>query len=262
MSRDLPLCASAAWWSHAWLRGDVTLAEVTAVLELHSPVHTVALAGAGEATARVRTARGDEGVGVGWLLETFAAAGVRGTACALPVPGDLFGVAGPGDLNRAALEAGEVLLGIGDRPGDVVIAAVPVTVGSGTQWFLHTAAPRPPADLGDADRALRVAIPAAADRLAALDVRRWSPDTVDGLLNLDRPARHPAPPGVPERALALAARADLVLEIVDVALADGTGGAISAAEAMLREDALVDLARTARHALVAACSSDAWPARD
>ncbi len=232
----------------------MALSEVQEHVTWHSPVHTIT---SGE-TGTLLT-DDVEGVGFDWLLESFARAGVRRTACSLPVPGDLFGLAGPPPLNRAALDAGEVLLGLGERPGEVLLAAVPVTIGAGTQWFVHRAAPRPPADLGEADRELRRAVPASADRLAALDIASWSPDAVDGLLNLDHARDFPHPPGVPARAVTLAARADLVLEIIDVATADGTGGSVSATEAMLREDVLVDLARVARRALVASCSADAWP---
>ena len=67
-----------------------------------------------------------------------------------------------------------------------------------------------------------------------------------------------APPVVPERCVALAARALVALEVVDLALED-EGGAVALHEIQRREAAIVPLARTARRALVAACSPEVWP---
>jgi hypothetical protein len=67
-----------------------------------------------------------------------------------------------------------------------------------------------------------------------------------------------APPGVPARCVELAARGLQALEITEQALEDD-GGAISAAEAEARAQALRPLARAGRRALVAACSPEVWP---
>ncbi len=67
-----------------------------------------------------------------------------------------------------------------------------------------------------------------------------------------------APPGVPARCVELAARGLQALEIAELALEDD-GGAISAAEAEARAQALRPLARAGRRALVAACSPEVWP---
>lgn len=248
---SFPLSASTAWWCTAWLRGHAGLTDVTDHATRVTPVHSTVAASPGPWAP--------ESTGLGQFLLEVKDAGAVAAACALPVPGDLHGLAGPAELNRSATEHGEALLLLGARPGQVVAAAVPVTVGAGTTWLVHRAAPRPPSDLGQADRELRLELTESATRLAQLDVASWSPDTVDGLLNLDRGPVVPAPVGTPERAVALARRSVLLLDIVELAEADGTGGAVSATEAFARQEALDVLARAARHALVAACSADAWP---
>ena len=125
-------------------------------------------------------------------------------------------------------------------------------------WHAYAARPRQLTDVGEADRALRVALLDAADQLAALDVARWRPDVADELSNLRRSPRLDAPPGVPPRCVELAARALQAAGIVDLAL-DDDGAAVSAVEVDRRREALRGLARSARHALVAACSPEVWP---
>nr|MDQ4007832.1 hypothetical protein [Actinomycetota bacterium] len=109
------------------------------------------------------------------------AAGVDHVAVALPAAGDPVGLAGPAEFNAEAVEAGEaVLLGLLDGAG---LGLVPVVVGEGVFWRVHTAAVPPPPDVGEADRGLRSALRETADALAALDVARWSPDLADALLD-------------------------------------------------------------------------------
>ena len=123
---------------------------------------------------------------------------------------------------------------------------------------MTTAERRQLPDVGEADRALRAALPEAADALAALDVARWRPEVADRLMNLRHRPRFVAPPGVPPRCVELAARGLQALEIVELALEDD-GGALTALEAETRRVALVPLGRAARRALVAAASPEVWP---
>lgn len=243
----MPAVAHAAWWGTAWLRGLADTPAVELALAAFSPVHTVESSPGGPSPAA--------GNGVEQLLLSLGRGGATGLGIALPVEGDLLGLGGPPSLNAAALDAGAALL---SYPADV--AAVPWTVGAGTTWTLYEANRRQVPDVGEADRALRLAVLECGRRLAELDVASWSPDTVDAFDDLRRPFEVDAPPGIPSECVGLAARGTQMEALVHTALADH-GGAVSAAEIRARRDVLDALSRHARRALVAACSPEAWPDR-
>lgn len=215
---SLPRCAELAWWLTCWLRGR---AEDLA-------------AGGGFAI-------GQE------LLGRLRRTGADGAGLALPRPGDPLGLAGPADLTRAALEAGEAVLvgGLGLVP-----------VGQGLEAY--AAQPRPAPDLGSADRELRATIVTTAEALADLDVARWQPELADALLDLRRRPVLSPPPGTPGAAAGLAARGAQALAIAELGLAT-EGAAVSAWELWARAGVLRDLDRASRRAIVAGCSADAWP---
>lgn len=233
--------ARLAWWVTAWLRGHV------------SPDDLLEGVLAGDAAHDVVPVTGGEVVPLVLALGEWRRAGAVSAGLALPTPGHPAGLGGPSEFNQAALTTGEavVLEGAG-------IGLVPHRAGSGVVWQSFPAARRPLADLGEADRGLRLALPQTADALAALEVARWRPEVADELISLQRPPAYDAPPGTHPRAVELAGRADQALAIVDLALED-EGGAVSAHEVLAREAALAPLARAARVALVAACSAEVWP---
>ena len=236
----LPASARLAWWGTAWLRGIVVAdLAVDAIIGDDATHRVVGLDGS------------DVPEGLATALGSLRSAGVEHLGLAWPAEGDPAGLGGPRELNAAALEAGEAVVG-GGR------GLVPRREGAVVFWHAYDARPRPLTDVGEADRALRVALIGAADALAALDVARWRPDVADELSNVRRPPRLEAPPGVPPRCAELAARALQAAGIVDLALADD-GGAVSAEEADQRRLALRGLGAAARHALVAACSPEVWP---
>ncbi len=72
-----------------------------------------------------------------------------------------------------------------------------------------------------------------------------------------RPALQ-APPGIPPTCAQLAATGARAARIVELAVADD-GAAVSAYEIGARREALRPLEQAARRALVAACSTEAWP---
>jgi hypothetical protein len=76
----------------------------------------------------------------------------------------------------------------------------------------------------------------------------------DALLNLRRSGSPPLPPGMDQKAVALATTAVRCLVIVGLAR-QTEGGAVIAAEADARTAALRPLDRAARRALAAACSA-------
>jgi hypothetical protein len=138
------------------------------------------------------------------------------------------------------------------------LGLVPRRTGASIAWVAQRADRRQLVDVGEADRQLRAALLGAAQALADLDVAHWRPEVADRLMNLrhlDVPA---APSGVPARCVELAARALQAVGIVDLALED-EGGSVTAYDVRARRDALLPLARAGRHALVAACSPEAWP---
>ncbi|XBB68892.1 hypothetical protein ABFU82_06145 [Nocardioides sp. WV_118_6] len=238
----LPASARLAWWGTAWLRGRVGPDDfLDAVL--------------GEDVAHVVTGA-DEPAPL--LLELAAARndGATAVAAVFPAPGDPTGLRGPRELNRAAIEAGEVALLLGAGTG-----LVPRQVGRAVEWALLPAERRPPPDLGEADRGLRGALLAAANRLAELDVARWRPEVADELHDLRTGVPLTAPPGTPSRCIDLAGRA-LHLEHVTALALEDDGGAVTASEAAARRDALEPLERAARLALTAACAPDGWPPAD
>jgi hypothetical protein len=172
-----------------------------------------------------------------------------GAGIALPVPGDLLGLAGPSTFNVEVVEAGEGALLEG-----VDLGLVPHRAGAGVVWSCHPAQSRRQVpDPSEADTALRQALVRTADALADLDVARWRPDVADELTALRRHVDLAFPSAMAPRAVRLAALATRCRLIVDLAL-DDDGGSITAAEADARRHALAPLDHAARRGLVAACA--------
>ena len=227
----LPHSAALAWWLTAWLRGHEqtdhvldALAEGTHLLDGGSALD---------------------------LLVRSRAGGATYAGLALPVDGDPLGLGGPRDFNGAAMDAGQAVVA-------GALGLVPEERGETVQWRVFEAAPRQLPDVGEADRALRESLVAAAGDLADLDVARWRPEAADALMNLHHRPALEAPLGTPPRCVDLAARGLQAWAIVDLARADD-GGASSAYEVDRRRGLLQPLGRAARRAIVAACSPEVWP---
>ena len=240
MQPVLPVSARLAWWGTAWLRGHVVADLVVDAVLGDDATHVVAgIPGADGSVSLTRT------------LAELRSTGAHGIGIALPAPGDPVGLGGPAAFNAAALEAGEAAVCGG-------IGLVPRQVGAAVEWTAYDAGLRQLSDVGEADRALRLALQHAVTTLADLEVARWRPEAADALMNLHhRPALAP-PPGTPARCAELAARSLQALAIVDLALEDD-GGALSVAQASLRRESLQPLGAAARRGLVAACSPEVWP---
>jgi hypothetical protein len=165
---------------------------------------------------------------------------------ALPVPGDLLGLGGPSALNIAALEAGEAVV---SGP----VALVPELDARTVVWRAYDAGPATYVDERETALELRTTLTEVTRNLVELDVVSWQPEIPDLLMNLRQRPRLPLPPGLDPRRVETVDRAVLCLEIVALARTDD-GGAVSSYEASRRREALGDLDRAARRALVGACS--------
>lgn len=253
MSSPAPSSLTLAWWGTAWLRGHVVTDLMLDAVIGEDATHTVAgLAALGLAGPGAGDGDTDAAETLVSGLGRLRAEGATGFGTAFPREGDAVGLGGPAPFNHAALDEGEAVV------CDAGIGLVPVRVGAVIAWQAYPAHRRQLPDVGEADRALRAGLTQTAQTLADLDVARWRPEVADRLLNLRHRDALAAPPGVPERCVALAERALQAAEIVELALEDD-GGAITAAEVTARREALVPLDRAARRALTAAGSPEVWP---
>jgi len=179
-------------------------------------------------------------------LHELPAAVAAAPRLALPVPGDLVGLGGPPALNLAALEAGQAVV-VG------AVGLVPEVDARTVVWRVHEAAPVPYTDERETAIALREALSRVTSRLVDLDVASWQPEIPDLLMNLRKRPPLPLPPGTGPRRVETVERAVLCLEIVRLARGS-EGGAVSTSEVGRRREALNELDRAARRALVGACS--------
>ncbi|WP_395691894.1 hypothetical protein [Nocardioides sp.] len=242
MTTHLPPAARLAWWGTAWLRGDVVTDLVVDAVVGDDATHVVA--GLPGVTGTVGLVEG---------LAQLRRRGATGVGAAFPAEGDPVGLGGPRDFNTEALGAGEAVVAIGAG-----IGLVPARTGAAVAWVATPAERRQLPDVGEADRALRVALVQSAQALADLDVARWRPEVADRLMDLRHREPLAAPDGVPARCVDLAARGLQAVEVVALALEDD-GAAVSAAQMQERRAALVPLDRAGRAALTAACSPEVWP---
>ncbi|MGD9958774.1 hypothetical protein [Nocardioides sp.] len=240
---DLPASGVFAWWLTAWLAGHVSPDALLEAVRGEDAAHHVAgLPG-----------DGDDAVPLLLAIGTLRSLGATTAGLALPVEGDPVGLGGPAPFNLEAMDQGEAVV-----VSNIGLGLVPVRAGRGVVWRCLPAQRRQVPDVGEADRTLRLALLEAARSLADLDVARWRPEVADELMNL-RHLRVPAAPHTtPAACVQLAGRGLQALGVVELALSDD-GGAVTAAQAEDRRNALQPLARAGRRALVAACSPEVWP---
>jgi hypothetical protein len=239
----LPVSARFALWFSAWVDGGASLDDVRDAIVGEDAAHDVTgLPGSPESRPLI--------VALGLLRGH----GASGAGVALPVPGDLLGLAGPPGFNVEALEAGEAVV-----LEDVDLGLVPHREGAGVQWVCHRAAshrqvPAPP----EAESVLRHRLLRAAEALAELDVARWRPELADELMAVRAPMDLPVPAVMAPGAVRLASLAARCRRVVALALVD-EGASVTAAEADARRAALLPLEQASRRALVTASSPRVWP---
>lgn len=271
---------SLSVWANAWLAGSAAPDDVLDALSLWAPKHFVAAYDSVTAghtglpwpdldeasvvmllsalrTAAARTASGEPAIGI-----------------ALPVPGDVRGLAAGTQFEADALAAGEAVvvagedgsaIGLvpefdyGDSESDIASAEPMAMV-----WTVYSLLSAPVSEhvcLGEAEYELRSAVRSAADALGAI---RPGYDVIDprGMVEelLESARAHRAPPDAPTRALRVlenAAHVDAILRVSSDLMPIGT----QLSEAQIASDALKPLSavvRSARMAAVTAILHSAW----
>jgi hypothetical protein len=200
---------------------------------------------------------------------------------ALPVPGDVRGLAAGTQFQRDALASGEAII-VTSPTGDT-IGLVPdfeyddvddelpdcdrVPELCALSWTVYSLPAAPVVDhldLGEAEYTLRSAVRSAADALGALQLgAAGSIDDPRGLVEqvLETGRHHRAPDHAPTRALRVLENAAHVDAIITVSSGLMPIGTQSASEAQIANDALRPLAsivRSARIAAVTAILHSAW----
>ncbi|WP_369138597.1 hypothetical protein [Modestobacter versicolor] len=229
-----------AVWATAWLTGRASYDAALDAL-LGDTAHRV-----------VGLPDTEEAVPLGWALSALRGLGERRLRLVLPVPGDVRGLPPVPALVAAALESGQAV--VGDR-----VALVPEELGpeavSWTAFDLAGAPPLPPpveGNLRAVSGELDLAVGDAARTLVSLDLARWNPEVPGLLAGLAKTTRAPGlPDGHEPLALSVLGRAQRLSRVLDLAMADAPGAAVTHQQAAARDDALRPLADAVRHATVA-----------
>lgn len=230
-----------AVWATAWLSGRTSYDDALEALVGDTAHRVVGLPGTAEA------------VPLGWALSALRGLGEQRLRLVLPVPGDIHGLPAVPGLAPLALEAGQAA--VGDR-----IALVPEELGpeavSWTAVTLGNAAPAaPPVEgtLRAASGQLDLAVGDAARTLVSLDLARWNPEVPTLLAGMAKTTKAPGlPPDHDPLALSVLGRAQRLAQVLDLAMADAPGAAVTRAQAAARDDALRPLAHAVRDAVTAA----------
>jgi hypothetical protein len=233
-----------AVWATAWLSGRASYDAALDALLGDTAHRVVGLPGT------------DEAVPLGWALSALRGLGERRLRLVLPVPGDTRGIPAVPSLVAAALESGQAAVG-------ARVALVPEDLGpeavSWTAVDLAGAPPVPPAVEGNlraASGELDLAVGDAARTLVALDLARWNPEVPALLAGLAKTVRAPGLPADHDPlALSVLGRAQRLSQVLDLAMADAPGAAVTHAQAAARDDALRPLAQAVRAATTASYNS-------
>lgn len=255
-----PRSALLAAWGNAWLSGEVALPELVERVQTGDEAHSVTNLWVADLPLEQAVAR-------------LRADGVERFRVALPVPGDVVGLPGPGPFTSAAVLASEAALALrADGTGIGLVPAVTahgsafdgtVTTTTWTAYDVSLAGPDPGPFLHDAEHDLRRGVAECVEVLRDLDVARWRPEVAGALQDLRSQARRglsdsELPASHPPRARQLLVQARQLAGVVSLATAD-EGGAVDTREATGRERALRELAHLVRRASVAAYNSYGLP---
>lgn len=229
-----------AVWASAWLAGRASYDDALDAL-------------LGETAHLVSGLPGTDGaVPLGHALTAVRGLGESRFRLVLPVPGDVRGLPRARGLAAAALEAGQAA--VGER-----LALVPERSGPEvTQWTafgLDGVPPAPPpveGSLRAVSGALDLAVGDAARALAGLDVARWNPEVPALLAGLSQARAPGLPVDHDPLAVSVLGRALRLAAVLDLAMVDAPGGAVTHTQAAARDGALRPLADAVREAVTAA----------
>ncbi len=241
-----------AVWISAWLNGSAASDDVLDALQSWGGAQEVT---AGDETAATRfdlPLPGERPVGPAMLLACLRRAGASTAALVLPAPGDVRGLGGPGPFSVAALAAAEAVV----LPS-ATLGLVPEVIGEGIlRWAVYSLPSRPNVEyvaIGEAEHRMAEAVRDAAATLVSLDVARHRPGVrAEIAAAMKARPRAPWPPGTPGRSLRVLERAAEVNAILQTAMGDADGGAVSASAARSRLAALKPLSDAVRSARCAA----------
>jgi hypothetical protein len=200
--------------------------------------------------------RGEAGGSPAGLLAALRRSGAVNAELVMPVPGDVRGLGGPSQFATEALRAGEAVVvgSLGIVPerlgGNVETGIIRWTV-----FEIERTAPTPNVPLGEAEHELTGAMRVAAGVLLELGVAKQRAGVREEMqARVAERTKARWPDGMPQRALRVLQRAAEVSAILELAMEDEPGGALSASAALKRAEALRPLfhaVRTARCAAVA-----------
>lgn len=239
-------------WSSAWLSGAAAADDVLDALQDWAELHEVVAAEERLATTLEIPVRGAAGGSPAALLAALRRSGADSAELVMPVPGDVRGLGGASQFAAEALRAGEAVIING-------LGIVPDRIGEGiirwTVFEVSQTAPSPNVPLGEAEHELTGAMRVAAGMLIELGVAKQRAGVREELQARVAERTHARwPSGMPQRALRVLQRAAEVSAILELAMEDEPGGALSASAALKRAEALRPLfqaVRTARCASVA-----------
>jgi hypothetical protein len=241
-----------AVWSSAWLSGAAAADDVLDALQDWAELHEVVAADERLASTLEIPLRGEAGGSPAALLAALRRSGAENAELVMPVPGDVRGLGGASQFASEALRAGEavVLNGLGVVPEPIAEGIIRWTV-----FAIERTTPAPNVPLGEAEHELTGAMRVAAGILIELGVAKKRAGVREELqARVAERTKARWPEGMPQRALRVLQRAAEVAAILELAMEDEPGGALSASAAHKRAEALRPLfhaVRTARCAAVA-----------
>jgi hypothetical protein len=245
-----------AVWSSAWLSGAAAADDVLDALQDWAELHEVVAADERLAATLEIPVRGEAGGSPATLLAALRRSGAENAELVMPVPGDVRGLGGASRFASEALRAGEavVLNGLGIVP-ERIGNSIETGIIRWTVFEIERTTPSPNVPLGEAEHELTGAMRVAAGMLIELGVAKQRAGVREELqARVAERTKSRWPAGMPQRALRVLQRAAEVAAILELAMEDEPGGALSASSALKRAEALRPLfhaVRTARCAAVA-----------